>query len=976
MKNNKNSNYLYRNRRIFGISVLFFLACFIILTVAINTKANDYVSEFTLPEGTETVDIIIHTEENDNGTKKPLSNVGIKMATATNNLYEGNMGAPCDEYKTDEYKNQLKKEYENSSYFQENYETFEEYYQYEIEELDEICVEPEFDYNNVCDSGYGDDCESLYEVSDFYIKKYVIFDKTNDGYTIKNLTDSEIKSTQMKTDKNGDIKITGLPEGKYLIYESEFSENGYTFLDPIKIIVKKEDNKLKVYSINNYCDWHNSCHSSLNTLVYNEDNVIRVNLSHKKLNVPSDDNSLLNQGCLTTASGSLVPGIKSTFKLEKEMYPPNLNEWETNFKVLVSSDGYVGLTKPYNASYAMSIDSYVYNKYDYNYDKYLREEHTEYYDEYWAYLEDWYSDYDNYNDFDSIQDYCAHKYCSSYESYFTRENYDKVKDMYKEEFSQYLEKKYGDEYRKVKEYNTEEYCDNYYCKSYDSFVADKFDRIYGYYYDDYDDEYLKYIEEKYGDEYNNNGSDYDSIEDYVKEKYPNLRRDFFKSYYDYYYSKYKIENANELKKEYNQSLDSTRKNYLDDLTLESFAQDKYSDSYYNYIKNKFYYNDYLEYLEEQYGDEYKKYSDKIASEYDKYEHVLFSNKSDEDGEAGNVKVWWYCSANVSHSESKFRDLNVDIIEESSDNYKVYYSSDVPGLKQEDNRYSGTVENAYGHNTYVKVVNWDKNYGDLEISKKVFGLDGEEQKNRQFNFTITLNLPLSEDLTDAYLYTKNGEDKQYFLPFTNDENDSTTKTATISLGGGESIRLIGLPVGTKYKIEEEQDSEFQMSAKNNEGVIPSADIAEVLFTNTKAKTGLLTVTKKVVDSNKEKNKTRDKEFTFTVTLSDKNINGKYGEMEFKDGVATFTLKDGESKTAINIPEGIKYEVTEKAVNGYDVTKDGDKGTIEEGVEKKVLFTNTKTILSPNTSDGILIALFVVLISLGALIYFQVNKKYLM
>ena len=56
---------------------------------------------------------------------------------------------------------------------------------------------------------------------------------------------------------------------------------------------------------------------------------------------------------------------------------------------------------------------------------------------------------------------------------------------------------------------------------------------------------------------------------------------------------------------------------------------------------------------------------------------------------------------------------------------------------------------------------------------------------------------------------------------------------------------------------------------------------------------------------------DAEFRFTVTLSDKTINDTYGDMTFTDGVTTFTLKDGESKKATGLPNGITYEVTEES-----------------------------------------------------------------
>ncbi|WP_447512240.1 DUF7601 domain-containing protein, partial [Clostridioides difficile] len=59
--------------------------------------------------------------------------------------------------------------------------------------------------------------------------------------------------------------------------------------------------------------------------------------------------------------------------------------------------------------------------------------------------------------------------------------------------------------------------------------------------------------------------------------------------------------------------------------------------------------------------------------------------------------------------------------------------------------------------------------------------------------------------------------------------------------------------------------------------------------------------------------KNKDFNFTVTLSDKTISGVYGDLKFTDGVATFTLKNGESKTATNLPAGIDYEVTETEEN---------------------------------------------------------------
>ena len=49
--------------------------------------------------------------------------------------------------------------------------------------------------------------------------------------------------------------------------------------------------------------------------------------------------------------------------------------------------------------------------------------------------------------------------------------------------------------------------------------------------------------------------------------------------------------------------------------------------------------------------------------------------------------------------------------------------------------------------------------------------------------------------------------------------------------------------------------------------------------------------KTVISDAAADKEETTKFTFTVTLGDKTINGKYGDMTFENGVATFELSHG-------------------------------------------------------------------------------------
>ena len=114
--------------------------------------------------------------------------------------------------------------------------------------------------------------------------------------------------------------------------------------------------------------------------------------------------------------------------------------------------------------------------------------------------------------------------------------------------------------------------------------------------------------------------------------------------------------------------------------------------------------------------------------------------------------------------------------------------------------------------------------------------------------------------------------------------------------------------------------------------------------TNQRVGNLTVTKAVTGDQGDKAKAWD----FTVTLTDANgnlaadVNGEYGAMTFVDGVATFTLKDGESKTAEDLPADLHYEVTEAEANhdGYvtTVAEDNATGIIDKDLPAQVDFTN--------------------------------------
>ena len=121
---------------------------------------------------------------------------------------------------------------------------------------------------------------------------------------------------------------------------------------------------------------------------------------------------------------------------------------------------------------------------------------------------------------------------------------------------------------------------------------------------------------------------------------------------------------------------------------------------------------------------------------------------------------------------------------------------------------------------------------------------------------------------------------------------------------------------------------------------------VLYGRWKSAHGNLSVTKTVAGNAGDTSKA----FNFTVTLGDTGINGRFGEMTFADGVATFVLKHGESKTAAGLSAGITYTVTEAEADkdGYTTTSVNASGSIIEGNTAAVSFTNTRNSSSSDHS----------------------------
>lgn len=117
--------------------------------------------------------------------------------------------------------------------------------------------------------------------------------------------------------------------------------------------------------------------------------------------------------------------------------------------------------------------------------------------------------------------------------------------------------------------------------------------------------------------------------------------------------------------------------------------------------------------------------------------------------------------------------------------------------------------------------------------------------------------------------------------------------------------------------------------------PDYNPVDDTLTVTNTANGELTVRKTVLGNGTDPGAA----FHFTVTL-DEALDGTYGDMTFTGGVAEFTLQNGQSKTAGDLPAGTAYTVTEAEAGkgAYITTSTGASGRIEPGATVEAAFTN--------------------------------------
>lgn len=249
------------------------------------------------------------------------------------------------------------------------------------------------------------------------------------------------------------------------------------------------------------------------------------------------------------------------------------------------------------------------------------------------------------------------------------------------------------------------------------------------------------------------------------------------------------------------------------------------------------------------------------------------------------------------------------------------------------------------------------YNTVTTNQSVNELTVQNTPKGALKITKVVQVDGKAPTTDAQKALTNGT---YTFKVTDANGGVVADKLTITYSGGDVtnpsegyVEVGDLIPGAAYTIEETSSGNLTLTsatggtwdASTHKLTVTAPDggsvPVEAVFTNN-IDTGSLTVSKTVVGSTEDK----ARDFNFTVTLAEpwNTLNGVYGDMTFTNGVATFTLRDGQQKTATGLPVGAQYTVKEETVKGFvttigeTTTSNTASGTISQTTV--IPYTNTR------------------------------------
>ena len=309
-------------------------------------------------------------------------------------------------------------------------------------------------------------------------------------------------------------------------------------------------------------------------------------------------------------------------------------------------------------------------------------------------------------------------------------------------------------------------------------------------------------------------------------------------------------------------------------------------------------------------------------------------------------------------------INYTIVETPVANYVPYYSKGITRQVVTSSSWTQVNDFVDGSVHLISTYNWRNNNQTIVLKKG----NGEINSSPMTFSTAWGNVNLSRTPDEAELWTAhdagNGtwlleNDGHYIAIYSNsagttsgvtvvdgytvhDSNTGYYYGKNISFNGSNSKKLVSTfstdQVTNKYWFYMVEGVDLAATSTNSDWA-PDFNIYRRVDTfstetdsqmnvveNVRQASGGLSVQKIVVRSQDS----LDKNYSFRVTLSNANINGIYGDVQFVNGVANFTLKNGDTKQMTPLPVGTTYSIMEiDESETEEITKVRETGTISEG-----------------------------------------------
>jgi len=226
-------------------------------------------------------------------------------------------------------------------------------------------------------------------------------------------------------------------------------------------------------------------------------------------------------------------------------------------------------------------------------------------------------------------------------------------------------------------------------------------------------------------------------------------------------------------------------------------------------------------------------------------------------------------------------------------------------------YPAVLHNADGYNVYSFLGNNGSftitPAQGIALSKTVTETVPEAQDT--FTFQVTLSQPVENPaITDA--------DGKALLGIA----QISGNVITLQVKAGQVVYITNIPAGTTYTVQEQESAYYLASSENATGTVAAYTISPVDFTNAPRGYGELIIGKDVVHPYEvEPAAMTQKLFTIQVQLMGVDVANKTYQISGlagvtsvttdANGVFTVALRNGESVSLHNLPEGTTYQATE-------------------------------------------------------------------